>query len=292
MAGSGGIVAFTCPACGGATTFAHGGLVCASCGRRSTVPRAEGEIRTRGLHDLLMSGDDERPAIPDELTYQLVCPRCGGGATYGGTLRASRCPFCAAPVARYDVHEPHGRLSVDGVVPFVIDEHQARQALRRWVTRSMLAPRRFRLHTGAASFARVYLPVIAIDADLSVDLVDTGGRILDTVAYEARDVVVTAGSTVDQEQIYRLSPWDLTATAPYRPEYLAGAFCASYDLSLAEISTLVDDRLQDAGKVAQLRLKSQRNLGIARPETVDAVAYVDDGTYRHLLLPVFLSLPA
>jgi hypothetical protein len=79
-------------------------------------------------------------------------------------------------------------------------------------------------------------------------------------------------------------------STPYRPEYLAGAFCASYDYSEVELKELVDARLQDAGHVVLLgRRRPQIGAGgLAAPDLLDTVAQIGDGTYRHLLLPVFL----
>jgi hypothetical protein len=47
--------------------------------------------------------------------------------------------------------------------------------------------------------------------------------------------------------------------------------------------------MQDAGKAAQIgRRRPQLGAGVSMPDLTGTVSHIDDGTYRHLLLPVYL----
>ncbi|WP_019874636.1 hypothetical protein [Sporichthya polymorpha] len=233
------------------------------------------------------------PEIPDELDHQLMCPHCGGGAAYVGTLRASHCPFCAAPVALADVHESGGRFPIDGVIPFRIDSAAAHRAVRHWIARAWFAPRGMRLHTKATHYARVYVPVLSVDARLDVDytairttfLVAEAGRVGGFV----RDVVIPAGSLVDQKWLDRSRPWPLDLVVPYRPEYLAGAFCESYDLDLPTIRNLIHAALRKRGEeMAKAAIESEYRYEKHTPYLDSPVCRSSGETYRHLLIPIYL----
>lgn len=245
-----GAVAFTCVNCGAPTSYTPAGLSCDACGSIRAIDPLPGKLRGRTLRPVFYAVSDEPPPVPDELELQLRCPKCGGGATYAGTLRASVCPFCAAPVALEHVREPGGRISVDGVIPFRVDEAVAHRAARRWIARAWFAPRGFRLRTRATHYARVYLPVLTIDARLDVEYATAGviRRDYGLVTGDVHSVVVPLCTQVDQQQLDDFRPWQLQHTVAYRPEYLAGTFCASYDHALSAIRELVQDALAAGAK--------------------------------------------
>lgn len=290
------VAALTCVGCGGPTSYQPAGLTCEICGRVAPVdaptdPR-ERRVRRRPLRPVFDGEPHPTPEIPDELEWQLKCPQCGGGAAYVGTLRASWCPFCAAPVAARDVHESGGRLPIDGVIPFQVDAATAQRAVRRWLHRSWFAPNRFRLRTRATHYARVYLPVLVVDAHMVVDytymrtLIPTS----DSARSDVRDVVVSAGTVLPQERLDEFRPWPLDALVPYRPEYLAGAFCESYDRSMAEIRELVREALRTRGwELAEFALdQKQEDSRTQLGPLMRISCETSEEGYRHILLPVFL----
>lgn len=247
-------------------------------------------VRRRPLRPVFAGDPDGVPGV-DELVHQLRCPNCGGGATYGGTLRSSFCPFCAAPVALSDVHDTTGRVPVDGLIPFQIDDVAAHRAVREWLGRAYFAPRGVRRRTRATHYARLYLPVLSVDADLEVDYVSRGSLHSDTgrVTGHVRDVVISAGSALDQEQLDRFRPWPMHLLVPYRPEYLAGSFCESYDYDLATIRELVRDGLRARGaEMANVALRAERTWGNDPPTLLSWTCRSSNESYRHLLIPMYL----
>jgi hypothetical protein len=296
--GAGGTVAFTCHGCGGPTSYQPAGLTCEVCGRITPVdppadPR-ERRVRRRPLRPIFDGEIDDAPAIPDDLKWQLQCPKCGGGAAYVGTLRASWCPFCAAPVATEDVREFGGRLPIDGVIPFQVEAEDAHRSVRRWLYRAWFAPQRVRLRTKATQYSRVYLPVLTVDAHLVVDYSYMRGVLPaeGSARSDVRDIVVSAGTVLPQERIDEFRPWPMKKLVPYRPEYLAGAFCESYDRSLAEIREMVRDSMRERGwELAKFAVDQEQKESESRIDFGPLIKISCESSeegYRHVLLPVFL----
>lgn len=265
---------------------------CSTCGRVSPVAARPGDIRRHALRPLFEADPDGTPAGPDELEFQLECPNCGGGAAYVGTLRASRCPFCAAAVALRDVHEAGGRLPIDGVIPFAVSEDDARRAVRSWMARSHATLRKVPLGRHA-QIVPMYLPVLGVDARLDVDYqcFELLGPGEGSVSGDVRDVVVALGTPVDQQRLEEFRPWPLDRVVPYRPEYLAGMYCESYDKSLPAIRALVRAALRSRGEEMVLRVlqgPDREEKEKVPPALLRVTTRSANETYRHVLVPVFL----
>ena len=71
---------------------------------------------------------------------EIVCQNCGGHTTFTGTLTALRCPYCATPIQRDDVHDAPDRLPIDAVLPFRMDEANARAEVDKWINGRWFAP--------------------------------------------------------------------------------------------------------------------------------------------------------
>ena len=289
MVEPGGTVAFTCPGCGGPTSYTPAGMRCRVCARVEPVQPSKETVSRHPLRPIFEGDLDQSPGSPDQLEWQLRCPQCGGGASYSGALRSSRCPFCAAAVALTDVHEGGSRLPIDGLIPFGVDEAAAMKSVRHWIARSLVARRAMLGSLSRSQIARLYVPVLGIDAHLDVDfkhyetLIPTAG----TVSGQARGIVVAVGGPVAQSRIDEFRPWPLDRVVPYQAEYLAGAFCESYEQDLPSIRTFVRDALRARGN--ELAVRALRDRGGRNAPTPHSTAVrSSDETFRHLLVPVFL----
>ena len=107
-----------CSACGGTLVFdiPTQGLKCTHCGNAEEIVHAEGAAveeqnikramaAAHGMGDRLAHYEGEK---------EIICQNCGGHTTFTGTFTSTRCPYCATPLQRTDVHEAPDRLAVDG----------------------------------------------------------------------------------------------------------------------------------------------------------------------------------
>ena len=107
---------------------------------------------------------------------EIVCQNCGGHTTFTGTLTAIRCPYCATPIQRDDVHDAPDRLPVDAVLPFRIDEPNARAEVDKWINGRWFAPSEFKKYNDTGAFSSIYVAYFTYDATAVTDYTGERGR--------------------------------------------------------------------------------------------------------------------
>ncbi|MBD3679162.1 MAG: TFIIB-type zinc finger domain-containing protein [Rhodobacteraceae bacterium] len=299
---------FPCAQCGADLRYApeQGALVCDHCGFREAISEGpSGAIReTAFTFDAGNLPDDEM-----EETRVLSCPNCGAQVEFAPSIHAAECPFCATPVVTDT--GTHRHIKPRAVIPFALDEGAARKAMNDWLGRLWFAP------NGLQAYARkgrrmqgIYVPYWTFDADTASDY--TGER--GTVYYETRtvrrngetrteriqkirwhpvaghvarffdDVLVLASRSLPRRHTDALEPWDLSALAPYRPEYLAGFRAEGYTVDLQEGYNGARVKMD---RVIQRDVRF--DIGGDRQRIHHVDTQVSDVTYKHILLPVWLA---
>lgn len=304
---------FSCTACGGGLAFSplNRTLVCPQCGREEPISGDDTPPGERDLHAVLAAGASphgpspaERPA-PEGLGQELVCPNCHGRVGFVGTLTATRCPFCAAPVQRSDIAAAPDRLPVDGIVPFGIDQNVAQDGVDQWIAGRWFAPNGFKKYSRTGSFAGVYLPFFTFDADTVTDYTGQRGdnytvtvgsgknrrtetrirwrHASGTVGVGFDDVAIGAENSLEPDRMRNLEPWPTGQAVTFRPEYVAGKLARSYDRDLATCHVDAQARMtEDIERTVRSDIGGDHQR-IHRMDTSWSAQ-----TYRHLLLPLFL----
>jgi hypothetical protein len=88
-------------------------LACGHCGNvQELVEAGDGPLTKTDLRaaidDLRANAPAHRQLIEGE--KEVVCQNCGGHTTFTGSLTSTRCPYCATPIQRDDVHDAPARL--------------------------------------------------------------------------------------------------------------------------------------------------------------------------------------
>jgi predicted RNA-binding Zn-ribbon protein involved in translation (DUF1610 family) len=306
---------FPCSACGADMRFApgQGKLVCDHCGNEEEISAGEDEGgpwggATGGIREL-----DFQSALRDRLhasdmeeTRVTQCPSCGAQVTLAPEVHAKECPFCATPVVTDT--GTHRHVKPQGLIPFQLTERQAHEAMNKWLGRLWFAP------NGLQEYARkgrkmdgIYVPYWTYDADTRTRYTGQRGtayyvtvrgpdgksrqerrirwrNVSGNVARFFDDVLVLASRSLPKRFTDGLAPWNLTALAEYRPDYLSGFRAEGYTVDL-------DEGKQEALAImdAQIRSDILRDIGgdAQRIGTVDTA--VSDVTFKHILLPVWLA---
>ncbi|MFP1644269.1 TFIIB-type zinc ribbon-containing protein [Pontitalea aquivivens] len=307
---------YPCEACGADLRFSPGQtrLVCDHCGHVQDIPPATGR-GTAMLHELDLEAAlrAELPELEMEDHRTVSCPNCAAIIELTGANHAAECPYCATPVV-VDTGT-HRLIKPQGVVPFVLTEAQARAAVGRWLGRLWFAP------SGVAKYARrgrrmtgIYAPFWTFDAQTRSAYVGQRG----TYYYETRTVTVRVDGRNErrQEEVRRirwqsvagrvarafddvliyaarslpprytdaLKPWDLSALAAYRPDYLAGFEAEGYTVDLREGHYLA--RAEMAHVIAS---DVRRDIG-GDEQRIDRIdTDFSDETFKHILLPVWTA---
>jgi DNA-directed RNA polymerase subunit RPC12/RpoP len=306
-----------CANCGAQLRYAPGqtSLTCEYCGHVQEIPPDAPRRRARALQELDLSrGLQDDLAERDMVEVRTTsCPNCGAKVEVTGATHATECPFCATPVVLDTGTERH--IKPQALVPFVLTESEARQAMIRWMGSLWFAPgtlleyaRKGRALTG------VYVPFWTFDADTNSRYTGERGeyyyetrtvsvrvngrmeqrqeRVRHTRWYSASgrvrrdfdDVLVMASRSLPARLGNELTPWDLGALTTYTPEYLAGFQAEGYTVGLS-----------DGWREAQERMSSvilqdvRRDIGGDEQRVHNVDTDWSEQTFKHVLLPVWMA---
>ena len=301
---------YPCTACGGQLEFDIGlqKLRCPNCGNVQDIVEDAGRTTTEQDFRATLAALKDKAATAGPQVVgekEVVCQSCGGHTTFTGTLTSTRCPYCATPIQRDDVHDAPSRLPVDGVVPFRVDQPAARKAVEDWINSRWFAPSEFKKYKRTGSFASVYAAYFTYDADTSTwyegrrgdeytvtvgsgDNRRTETRVRWThVSGQVRevfdDVCVLANEGFDHDKVTALEPWPTFEAKPFSAEYVAGHLCRTYDKDVEECFGEANRRMD-----AEIEQSIRRDIGGDRQDVNRKQTAFSAITYKHLLLPIWL----
>lgn len=300
---------YPCAQCGGELEFNIVGqaLVCPQCGNTQPIVEAVGEVHERDLRQAVeavrASVGEPQPLVSGE--KEVVCQNCGGRTTFTGSLTSSRCPYCATPIQRDDVHDAPARLPVDGVLPFTVDRKAATASLEKWIGSRWFAPTEFKKYSRAGSFASVYTAYFTYDAETSTSYTGQRGDTYTvtvgsgqnqrtetrvrwtyrsgTVRLDFDDLPVAANDGFERKHVAALEPWPFPQVRPFSAEFLAGHLSRTYDHS-------VDACFVEARSQIERDIDSavRRDIGGDQQRVHSKDTRWGAMTYKHLLLPIWL----
>ncbi|NKX43946.1 zinc ribbon domain-containing protein [Roseicyclus persicicus] len=303
---------FPCDQCGADMRFdpARNLLLCDHCGHEAALEPADGPWG--GEAAALVELDYETaiaaklPAQEMEETRVSQCPNCGAQVEFQPDIHAKECPFCATPVVTDT--GTHRHIKPKGVIPFKLTEREAHAAMTRWLGRLWFAP------NGLQDYARngrkldgIYVPYWTYDADTATRYHGQRGdayyvtvrgsdgksrqerrirwtRVSGGVSRWFDDILILASRSLPKSFTDRLAPWDLSALDGYRPEFLSGFRAEGYQVQL-------DEGFEEAKQVieAQIRQDIRRDIGGDEQRIDQMQVRIDDVTFKHILLPVWLA---
>ncbi len=281
-----------CPHCGSIEEIVHAddavveersyavGLLAAQRGTGSRMQAAEGE-------------------------KEIVCQYCGGRTTFVGTLTATKCPYCATPIQRTDVHDAPDRLAVDGVLPFQVSDKQAAEILEKWIDKRWFAPNEFKKYSTAGSFESVYSAYFTFDADATTDYTGERGEnrvrtvregnetktVIETDWYRASgrvfnsfdDIAILGNTGFDPRYVNKLEPWPTHGLQPFSPDYMAGHLAKTYD---RELEDCFDEARRGMESTIDQSIRS--DIGGDQQRIHHKSTQISNLTYKHVLLPIWL----
>jgi DNA-directed RNA polymerase subunit RPC12/RpoP len=302
---------FPCDQCGADLRFDPGEdrLICDHCG--NTQPTEAGDYQGGAIRELDFRAalNDQLPNAEIEETRVVKCPNCGAQTEIDETAHAAECPFCATPVVTDT--GLHRHIKPKGLLPFALDESQARGFMTNWLGSLWFAP------NGVKQYARkgralngIYVPYWTFDADTKSHYSGERG----TDYYETRtvtrngkreqvrvrktrwhsksgrvarffdDVLVLASKSLPKKYTDGLEPWDLSALEPYRPEFLAGFRAEGYQVELDEG---YGEARAHMDRVIVRDVKF--DIGGDRQHVHGIDTDISDVTFKHILLPVWMA---
>jgi DNA-directed RNA polymerase subunit RPC12/RpoP len=305
---------YPCASCGGQLNFdiASQKLRCPSCGNYSDITAPNTPVRSRELRGAMQQLKEiqQRQAGPNITGMREVkCQNCGGTTEFAGSLTATKCPYCATPIQRDDVHNAPARLPVDGVVPFRIDEKQARQNIEKWINKRWFAPTNFKKYRDIGAFSSLYTAYFTYDADIDTRYegecgidrevrvgTDSDGdpiyetqtdwyRVSGQVHNDFADLPVLANDseTLNRKRIKDLEPWPVEQARPYSGEFVAGHLCRTYD---KDAEQALPEARQEMEQGVERTVRA--DIGGDRQRIHQLRSSWNYLGFKHLLLPIWL----
>lgn len=306
-----------CLQCGADLVFAPGQerLKCDYCGHEQAIAAPEASQKARALGEVALARGlafDTDPTLSEEVRA-TSCPSCGAVVEFAGASHAETCPWCATPVV-VDTGV-HRRLKPQAVIPMVLTEREAREALTKWLGSLWFAPNRLLDYTRKGRAMRgLYVPWWSFDADTASRYTGQRGehyyetrtvsvtvkgkretrqeRVQKTRWYPAAgrvarvfdDVLIPASRALPAHLAARLSRWDLGALQPYAPDYLSGFEAEGHSVTLRDGHEAARARM--AAVIAQ---DVRQDIGGDEQRITSVETDWRDETFRHLLFPVWTA---
>ncbi len=295
---------FPCEVCGADLRYNpnQGQLVCDHCGHTEEIlqSRQSWQLAELDLRKALESQIEEDAYETIKVTN---CNNCGAQIEFRDLDHSKECAYCASPVV-IDTGS-HRQFKPKGVVPFQINQKQARDILGEWLKRRWFAP------SGLSQYARkgkamqgVYMPFWTFDAQTQTDYRGQRGNVYYITVGSGKnrrrvpkvrwrnakgrvrrffdDVLVIASKSLPSRFTNDIKPYDLGDLEPYNPEFLAGFRAEAYSVSL-------DEGWQQAQfKMQQVITRDVKfDIGGDRQRIHDMRTQMGTLSFKHILLPVY-----
>lgn len=235
-----------CENCGADMLFnpLTGGLSCPYCDSKKDIA----PIGTR-KRNFYTERDD---SIVDDSTSTYKCPNCGGEVVFDSFVTATKCPFCSATniVKLKDV----GGLKPDGILPFLYTKEMAYEAGKNWIKKKFFALSSFKKNFKPDNFNGVYVPSYLFTSDTFTTYKAKLGKyyyvtvgsgknrrtvrktrwfsVSGEVKKVFHDVMIEATRHLSQDELHKITPYDVGSLEGYQREYVAGFSAEKCDATL------------------------------------------------------------
>ncbi|WP_461206185.1 TFIIB-type zinc ribbon-containing protein [Clostridium sp. DL1XJH146] len=299
-----------CPACGSNMLFdpESGNLKCPYCSNKSEIVSEQNNLIENDFEAALENVDNSW----GEEKRVFKCENCGAESVIDKDRTAEFCPFCGSSHIVNDDKEVGIKPAL--VLPFKITKDDALTKFKSWIKGRHFAPNELKKAHKLNKIVGTYIPYWTFDTNTNSNYtvrigtyyyveearwVEEDGkrkRVTERVRktrwrteqgyynHFYDDVLVNASKNVASGLIDSIEPFDLNGLLDYSPNYLSGFLAEKYSISLK-------DGFEDAKNEINTKIRN----GIRGQVFGDEVQIVsvqtdyEDITYKHILLPVWVS---
>jgi len=304
-----------CSSCGALLKFKPGtrNLACEYCGTQNEIaqPEASGKIEETSLEDFLAKnfGQEEQVEVAT-----VKCDGCHAISTFDSKTSSDKCPFCASPLVIKSgttsrMHKPQY------VLPFGIDEKNARANFGKWLKSLWFAPSDLKHYADrSGKLSGMYLPFWTFDCSTrtsytgqrgedyyvteSYNAVENGKNVTRTrqvqktrwypasgnVSNTFDDILIEASTTLKKDKLRALEPWDVKNLVIYNDKYLSGFRTETYQV---DVKTGYQEAKVRMEPVIETTIRNQ--IGGDRQMIHFTNISYNNPSFKHILLPVWLS---
>ena len=290
-----------CDGCGSNMTFnpETQKLYCEHCGSTKELQNV-----VDAMEKDLVEGFVEENDWEEDKTVVFSCDNCGAKVVMPKGSTASNCPFCGTSHVQ-ESSELAG-LKPNAVIPFAISEEQGKEKVKAWAKRKLYAPKKFKKDLQSENFKGVYTPCFTFDSrttsyydgvvgDRHTRVVGSGNnRRTETYIVWRRisgiyndffdDILVAAGSKINQQQINKLSPYSTNSSKGYQEEYLLGFMAYKHDQDIKSCWEKAKGTMDNA---LRKRILSQYHYDVLQYLNVSTTH--EDVTFKYVMLPAYVG---
>lgn len=304
---------FPCSSCGAGMEFSPGATVlkCPYCGSEETPTHPSGLVEELDFYEFFARAAEQGET---EEKQTVMCSSCNAVSTVAPDISTSSCPFCGSRLTA--LARASRMLKPGAVLPFKISRSRAAEEFRKWLSSLWFAPGELKRSASTSGGIKgMYIPCWTYDARVTTEYLgqrgddfheteffdeeDQNGHTVSrtrpvsrtrwqpvsgTVQNTFDDVLVLAGRSLPAETLASLEPWDLKNLVPYSDEYLSGFQAEAYQVDLGAGFEQAKS-LMDAG----VRRSIERDIGGIHQQITAVRSQYDDITFKHVLLPVWIS---
>lgn len=280
-------------------------LTCSYCEHVVVVPREEGVIVERALHDT--NGAERGFGVEVRIAQ---CDGCGAKVTYEDAATSELCVYCGeATVLAQEANR--NALRPESLVPIDIDRTQVQKNFRKWVRGLWFRPNALK-QIAKIDAVGIYVPFWTFDCAVHSEWsADAGYYYWVTRSYTVvvngkpqhrtrrvrktrwrpawgerddvyDDLLVLASRGMSPELVADLGDFHTAALVPYKPHYLAGWRAEEYRIDLEEGWDIGRDRVRATQRSrcsGDVPGDTQRNLRIKNR--------IRGVRWKHVLLPIW-----
>ncbi|MBI1290129.1 hypothetical protein GC173_02630 [bacterium] len=298
---------FPCSGCGAALEFAPGqtALKCPYCGNSQQIPTTREEVRELSYKEYFHNARLV-PEVIGNGALEVKCPKCAAVSMIPASVAADRCTFCGTPVEN-PVRSDRPMMAPQGVLPFRVENKEARDLFSKWVASRWFAPNDLKKLANLGRIDGMYVPFWTYDSytvtfytgmrgDHYYETVrDSKGNTRTVqktrwrpasgrVQHWFDDVLVCASQGLPDKLVHALEPWELHQVKDYQPELVTGFRVERYQVDAEQGF----DRAKDFMKPT-IEMLIRRDIG-GDVQTISSMDTSYTGiTFKHLLLPIWLS---
>ena len=244
------------------------------------------------LRSQIASGDGmETVEIPS-----LNCNTCGASVEFNADEHSRLCPFCDSAIVA-DVTMQRN-IVPQGLLPFKVREKEAHELMFSWLHARWFAPSGIKENADTEHFNGVYVPTWTYDAYTNTSYTGKRGdyrgsgknrrihwtRVSGTVSGSFDDVLVSGSQSVSVEFKDALAPWPLRDLETYQTEFLAGFRAENHTFGL-------EDGYNESQVFMRAKIRDwiKADIGGAKQQISSADTGFSDETFKHILLPVWIT---
>jgi hypothetical protein len=305
-----------CKDCGAILKFAPGttSLKCDYCGVQNEILSASQPVVIEELDFDKYLASESGDAETQEINT-VKCTSCGASTTLKPNVSSDNCPFCDTPLV-VTSGSATKIIKPKYLLPFKIDNKQAKESFRDWISGLWFAPGDLKRYADATDKINgMYLPYWTYDTNTSSDYIgERGVWYFETVSYETTnddgetvtetreerrtmwypttgtvantfdDILVLASPSLPDKYTRALEPWDLEQLSGFDEKFLSGFRTESYQVG-------VKDGFEKAKEVMATPIQKSvlAHIGGDEQRVISVNTLYHDTTFKHILLPIWLS---